>query len=128
MKFSYFLFIITFLFNCTLSNAYASKLYRHVPVSTVMTKTDTIVIEYDLSGKSGIYCTANTNLIRANFTYKGNQKSAYFPIVLQNYHVPDKAHEELADEEGQFTLTIPAKTANKVYDVKCNYLSDELVK
>lgn len=120
-----YFFIFFFSLTCIISTSYAATFYRHVPFTASMRANDVLIMDYDFSGKSGIYCkTSHPALVRVSFSYKGHQKSASLPVILQSNHVPDKTREELTDTQGQFTLSIAKNSPSKV-DVSCSYLGDE---
>lgn len=115
-----FTLLFTLLF---VTEVQAAQIYRHLlPFSSTLNSGDTLVVDYDFSGKTGIFCSAN-NKIQIHFSYKGNEKVAILPRVLQNT-MPTKKYQELADISGQFTLTAPKSPNTQFYTVKCGYVGE----
>ena len=111
--------LATFITMLALTSAHAAKFYRHIPFSLAMKPGDSLVVNYDFSKKNGIRCTSDNSNFEINFVYKGRQKSSNLPVLLQNAHVPEKKHEELADNEGQYSLQT---IENRESVVSCNYV------
>jgi hypothetical protein len=104
-------------------NAHAAIFYRHLPFDMSIRKNDVIVVNYDFSDSKGISCSSDKNAVWIDFIYKGFQKSVRLPVNLINDHVPDKEHEELADVNRRFTLSIKENSApESSYAVKCDYI------
>lgn len=105
------------------SQLYAAKIYKHAPFALTIAADDMIVVEYDLSNNRGLYCTSNNKNFQASFTYKGRDKTATLPVTLQNYRVPSKSGEELADTTGNIMLMLDMSKATQAakIKVKCEY-------
>lgn len=108
----------TLLFSGT---TYADSLYRQrLPTTVNLTSQDKLYVSYDFSQKTGIRCTTNGNRVQVDFTYKGKEKMAFLPVVLQSDHIPHKKDEALADALGR--LTIYSESETQGFEVKCEYL------
>lgn len=108
-------------------SAYAAQFYKHIPHNSALTATlsagDRLIVDYDISEKNSISCTSTQHLFVMDFTYKGHQKSAALPVVLESSHVPEKDHEALADVSGQFSVYMDKNADSKSeYDVSCRYV------
>lgn len=100
---------------------HADSLYRQrLPTTVPMTSQDKLYVSYDFSAKTGIRCTTNNKNVRVDFIYKGKEKTAFLPVVLQNDHIPHKKEEVLADISGR--LVIYGEEETQGFDVKCEYL------
>ena len=122
MRYKYYLFVI-FIFSFLTAQVYAALLYRHVPFTVVLNQGDKLVVDYDFSKEKGIHCMANQEGVLISFTYKGYQKTSALPVILQSDHIPDKADEELADVQGQFTILIKsAEISRHADEINCSYL------
>lgn len=117
---------IKFFFLCiialTMTNTYADKIYRHVPLNVTLAPGDVLVVDYDFAGKKGIQCTSNSKPNWVEFSYKGFKKSAPLPVILQSARVPEQNKEELADVSGQFNILASNKAGVKSSMVSCDYL------
>jgi hypothetical protein len=111
--------LITTLF----TSAHAATVYRHIPVDVSLDLADSLVVNYDYTEKRGIRCASNYNKFWIDFVYKGHQKSARLPLILQSDHVPENDDEELADTSGQFIIsTNKNQTRDKRVNVRCDYV------
>lgn len=121
ITFTTFIILSTILF----SNAYAAEIYKRIPFTTAMNADDTLVVNYDFSNKNGLLCTADHNKVLIHFVFRGHEKSAHLPVILESAHVPDnqpdKIPEELADSKGQFTASIDGNKQYQQYEITCNY-------
>lgn len=119
----FLLFVITLL--APKMYAGAITIYRQVPFSLHINENNSIIVNYDFTGKTGIYCTSNDHESLMDFVYKGHRKSAHLPIKLQSDHVPDEAGEALADVNGQFSILISQHKTWGDREVKCYYSHDK---
>jgi hypothetical protein len=105
------------------TSAQAVIFYRHIPFYLELHPYDQLVVDYDFSEKKSIYCNAPHATFKISFNYKGHQKFAYLPVILQSDHIPDHQDEELADLKGQFKL-YAEPTRLHAYTVVCHYDAD----
>lgn len=109
------------LFVFFMNNACATMFYRHLPVSMPLDKESTLIVEYDDTQQRGVWCRTQRRQAWIAFAYKGHQKIAPLPVLLQNT-VPKKPNEMLADASGFFSIMIDKqKSANGKAHVQCDY-------
>lgn len=115
-------FAIAFVSLCLITNSFAAKIYHRVPFTADISSHDILVVDYDFSQKNGVQCSANSGSFKVDFTYKGRDKTASLPVLLQSSHVPKHDNEELADNSGQFSITLGKKSSkNQIFSVSCHY-------
>jgi len=107
-----------------LSNtAQADPIYKRIPFTATLTNGNTLYVSYDFTEKKAIQCSANPPLVRIDFIYKGHEKSAMLPVILQTHHIPNKKEEVLADVSGQFTLSLHSQSTQvQKAIIHCSYL------
>ncbi|EKD71817.1 MAG: hypothetical protein ACD_46C00089G0002 [uncultured bacterium] len=115
-------FVLLFiLFSTNFSTVFAATFYRHIPFSISAKSTDTIIADYTMNDDQGVHCESDIKNLFMTFTYKGKEKTAELPVVIQNSHVPESAIESLADLKGQFTLSNHATVTNENKMIRCKY-------
>jgi hypothetical protein len=121
MRLTHYLFAIALF--CLTSLSMAANIYRHVPFTVTMTSQDKVIVDYDFSQQTGIACSADSQPLQIHFVYKGRAKIADLPVILESAHVPNQDHEELADINGQFTISSDHELYKRQnYVVICHYL------
>ncbi len=116
--------LLFFLFAVLTVSAHAAMIYRHAPFTVALTEDDSLIVNYDFAEKVGMQCRASSNKVWADFTYKGHQKSARLPLILESAHVPDAYAEELADASGQVRVFINDGRGNgRSHEINCGYLN-----
>lgn len=104
-----------------MTNTFATEHYKHIPFKLHMAGRDKVIVNYDFAGQKGITCTANTKQAIGHFIYKGFEKSAHLPFILENARVPSNKLENLADVKGQFNITLAHNDTN-LYTIDCDYV------
>lgn len=104
--------------------AQADSLYRQrLPFTLPITSDDRLYVSYNFSEKTGIRCTSNHKKVRLDFTYKGKEKTALLPVVLQSDHIPHKKDEVLADVNGRLMISASEDPEGKLaFEVNCGYV------
>lgn len=123
----FFLVLVSTAAILAFTQTHATKFYKHIPFTTFIGTSDIVVVNYDIEEKNGIVCISTHHKLWIDFVYKGRQKSAYLPVILENTHVPEKKQEELADSNGQFNLLISKSNMdnNGQYEVSCDYVIEK---
>lgn len=103
--------------------AHATIYYRHIPFTMEINDQDKIVVDYDFTLQKAIRCTSSHDHFKIDFTYKGHEKTAFLPVILESDHVPkaNEINDELADVSNQFTLMYTKSSKDKL-DVHCDYV------
>lgn len=106
------------------SQVQAATFYRHPSFQIDLQADDNIVVNYDMTDNAaGISCTSAESGLIIHFSYKGREKTASLPVILQSHHVPQQEIEELADSNGQFKISFnPANPPSSSVEVNCSYL------
>ncbi|HEX4044119.1 MAG TPA: hypothetical protein VHZ76_00455 [Gammaproteobacteria bacterium] len=108
-----------------LTPIFAAKTYRTVPFQTELSTKDTLIVDYDFTEKNGVACSGSASSpFLVHFTYKGREKIAGLPLILQSARIPTKNTEHLADVSGDFTIAAKPHTRMKSSMVQCRYVTD----